>query len=127
NSLRTKVESSNVYPKPAALFARVGKQRKIGMTFAFLSAREASVFVVLRDIAREGHHLRVCVANIISNGDWEWPQAWLQKAPNLGLIPAPMLSDREDCMRWRDGNGNMTIFWVKCAWEALRPKGIEVP
>ncbi|GKB82780.1 protein LAZ1, partial [Tanacetum coccineum] len=69
-----------------------------------------SNFISRRDIAREGHHLRMCVADIISNGDWEWPQAWLQKALNLGLIPAPMLSDREDCMRWRDGNGNMTIF-----------------
>ncbi|GKB31830.1 sodium/hydrogen exchanger 6 [Tanacetum coccineum] len=63
----------------------------------------------------------------MQNGDWVWSQAWLQKAPNLGLIPVPMLSDREDCMRWRDGNGNMTIFSVKCAWEALRPMGIEVP
>ncbi|GKD97992.1 putative reverse transcriptase domain-containing protein [Tanacetum coccineum] len=32
----------------------------------------------------------------------------------------------EDCMRWRDGHGNMVMFSVKCAWEALRPRGIEV-
>nr|GEW65082.1 hypothetical protein [Tanacetum cinerariifolium] len=31
-----------------------------------------SNFISPRDIAREGHHLRMCVADIISNGDWEW-------------------------------------------------------
>ncbi|GKB47808.1 hypothetical protein Tco_0898561 [Tanacetum coccineum] len=56
---------------------------------------------VTKDIVREGHHLR--------------------------LIASPMLNDMEDCMRWRDGNGNMTEFSVKCAWEALRPRGPEIP
>ncbi|GJX70188.1 putative reverse transcriptase domain-containing protein [Tanacetum coccineum] len=37
------------------------------------------------------------------------------------------LEDLEDCMRWRDGNGNMHIFSVKLAWEVLRPRDVEVP
>ncbi|GKF46860.1 putative reverse transcriptase domain-containing protein [Tanacetum coccineum] len=69
----------------------------------------------------------MCVADIITNGAWDWPQAWLLKAPNLGLIPVLVLNDTEDCIRWRDGNGNVTSFSVKCAWEALRPQGVEVP
>ncbi|GJU66584.1 protein LAZ1, partial [Tanacetum coccineum] len=41
------------------------------------------------------------------------PQSWLRKAPNLAFIPVPMLIDKEDCMRWRDGHGNMVMFSVK--------------
>ncbi|GJZ94055.1 putative RNA-directed DNA polymerase, eukaryota, reverse transcriptase zinc-binding domain protein, partial [Tanacetum coccineum] len=34
-------------------------------------------YITTRDIAREGHNLRMCVADIMSNGDCVWPQAWL--------------------------------------------------
>ncbi|GJR79368.1 reverse transcriptase domain, reverse transcriptase zinc-binding domain protein [Tanacetum coccineum] len=68
----------------------------------------------------------MCVADVIANGAWLWPQSWLRKAPNLAFIPVPMLIDKEDCMRWRDAHWNMVMFSVKCAWEALRPRGIEV-
>ncbi|GKE70448.1 putative reverse transcriptase domain-containing protein, partial [Tanacetum coccineum] len=84
-------------------------------------------FLTPRDITRNIFHLRMCVADIITNGAWDWPQAWLLKAPNLGLIPVLVLNDIEDCIRWRDGNGNVTSFSVKCAWEALLPQGVEVP
>ncbi|GJZ40645.1 protein LAZ1 [Tanacetum coccineum] len=57
-------------------------------------------YITPRDIAREGHNLRMCVVDIISD---------------------------DDCMRWRDGHGNVTEFSVKCAWEALRPRGLEIP
>ncbi|GJU00845.1 reverse transcriptase domain, reverse transcriptase zinc-binding domain protein [Tanacetum coccineum] len=67
------------------------------------------------------------VAELESNGGWVWPQSWLLKAPNLGLVPAPNLNtNRFDVIRWRDNNGNITDFSVKCAWEALRPRGITV-
>ena len=29
-------------------------------------------------------------------------------------------------MWWRDRNGNLTEYSVKCAWEALRPRGLDV-
>ncbi|GJU91502.1 hypothetical protein Tco_1303925 [Tanacetum coccineum] len=63
-------------------------------------------FLTPRDITRNRFHLRMCVADIITNRAWNWPQAWLLKAPNLGLIPVLVLNDTEDCIRWRDGNGN---------------------
>ncbi|GKB24098.1 putative reverse transcriptase domain, reverse transcriptase zinc-binding domain protein [Tanacetum coccineum] len=68
------------------------------------------------------------VADLIVNGTWNWPLSWLAKAHNLGLVPAPtLIASRQDCMKWRDTNGTMTDFMVKCAWEALRPRGNEVP
>ncbi|GJZ47445.1 hypothetical protein Tco_0601277 [Tanacetum coccineum] len=58
-------------------------------------------FLTPRDITRNGFHLR--------------------------LILVPVLNDTEDYIRWPNGNGNVTSFSVKCAWEALRPQGVEVP
>ncbi|GJX63579.1 hypothetical protein Tco_0296479 [Tanacetum coccineum] len=84
-------------------------------------------FLTPKDNTRNGFHFCMCVADIITNRAWDWPQAWLLKAPNLGLILVPVLNDTEDCIRWHDGNGNVTSFSVKCAWEALRPQGVEAP
>ncbi|GJW69628.1 aspartic peptidase, partial [Tanacetum coccineum] len=67
------------------------------------------------------------MANMEANGEWLWPQAWLQKAPLLGMIPAPNLdNNRVDLARWRDLNRNMNDFSIKCAWEAIRPRGTSV-
>ncbi|GJT56116.1 putative reverse transcriptase domain-containing protein [Tanacetum coccineum] len=57
------------------------------------------------------------------------PKSGCSRAPNkIGpLSHVLVLNDTEDCIRWRDGNGNVTSFSVKCAWEALRPRGVEVP
>nr|GEY38103.1 hypothetical protein [Tanacetum cinerariifolium] len=80
-----------------------------------------------RDITREGYSIQTCVADLLLNGAWNWPQSWLLKAPNLGLIPAPnIIASRQDCMMWYDSNGHMKVFSVKCAWEVLRPRGNEV-
>ncbi|GKC81393.1 putative reverse transcriptase domain-containing protein [Tanacetum coccineum] len=87
-----------------------------------------SRFLTPRDIAREGYSIQTRVANLLVNGAWNWPLSWLAKAPNLGLIPAPnIVLARQDCMKWRATNGTMTDFSVKCAWEVLRPREIEVP
>ncbi|GKC72086.1 zinc finger BED domain-containing protein RICESLEEPER 2-like protein [Tanacetum coccineum] len=82
----------------------------------------------LRDITREGYSIHTCVADLIVNGAWNWPFSWLAKAPNLGLVPTPTLTaSSQDRRKWRDTNGTMTDFTVKCAWEALRPRGNEAP
>ncbi|GKB13219.1 homeodomain-like protein, partial [Tanacetum coccineum] len=39
---------------------------------------------------------------------------------------APILNENQDCFLWRDINGNMKILSVKLAWEALRPRDVEV-
>ncbi|GKA38795.1 retrovirus-related pol polyprotein from transposon TNT 1-94 [Tanacetum coccineum] len=67
------------------------------------------------------------VMKLFYGSSWAWPQAWLLKAPNLASIPVLVLTDKEDYMCWRDGNGNMHIFSVKLAWEVLRPRDVEVP
>ncbi|GJV67697.1 putative RNA-directed DNA polymerase [Tanacetum coccineum] len=85
-----------------------------------------STFLTPRDIAREGSSLQLRVADLVVNGAWNWPLSWLAKAPNLSYIAAPNLNESQDCFLWRDVNGNMKIFSVKLAWEALRPRDVEV-
>nr|GFD04970.1 hypothetical protein [Tanacetum cinerariifolium] len=63
------------------------------------------------------------VADLVENGVWTWPLSWLAKAPNLGLIIVHNHYDSQECVQWRDCNGNMAGFSVKLAWEALRPRG----
>ncbi|GJW04065.1 protein LAZ1 [Tanacetum coccineum] len=67
------------------------------------------------------------LAGMEANGAWLWPHAWLQKALILGNIPAPNLdNNRNDLFQWRDVNGQMKVFSVKNAWEAIRPRGTLV-
>ncbi|GKC89077.1 protein LAZ1 [Tanacetum coccineum] len=81
-------------------------------------------FLSPRDIHREGFHLKNVVANLIVNRTWAWPLTWLSKAPNLGLIVAPVLDmGQPDASQWRDRNGNLSLFSVAKAWEAIRARG----
>ncbi|GJZ22856.1 homeodomain-like protein [Tanacetum coccineum] len=80
-----------------------------------------------RDIAREGFHLKNKVADLLMNGSWAWPQSWLHKAPDLGIIPAPVLDiSVPDKRQWRDRSGNVMDFSVAKAWEAIRNRGNQV-
>ncbi|GJW64051.1 hypothetical protein Tco_0115935 [Tanacetum coccineum] len=59
---------------------------------------------------------------MMANGGSIWPQSWLLKAPDLGIILAPNLdSSRLNKTIWRDTNGSMSEFSVKNAWESFRP------
>ncbi|GJV95770.1 putative reverse transcriptase domain, reverse transcriptase zinc-binding domain protein [Tanacetum coccineum] len=80
-----------------------------------------------RDIMREGFNLQNCVADLVSQDGWMWPQSWLLKAPDLGMVPVPTLEEsRSDVPQWRDLTSKCSSFSVRCAWEALRPRGPEV-
>ncbi|GJX12117.1 hypothetical protein Tco_0201976 [Tanacetum coccineum] len=80
-----------------------------------------------RDIASAGFHIKSVVAELISNGDWIWPQVWLRKAPNLNQIRVPILAaNSQDATYWRDFNGKQSEFSVKYAWEVLRTRGADV-
>ncbi|GKA54272.1 putative reverse transcriptase domain-containing protein [Tanacetum coccineum] len=79
------------------------------------------------DIMNEGFNNKTCVAELVSSEGWQWPQTWLLKAPDLGLVPVPnLVADRPDIFRWRNQDGVFSDFSVSNAWEAIRPRGIEV-
>nr|GEX90915.1 hypothetical protein [Tanacetum cinerariifolium] len=86
-----------------------------------------SLIISSRDISREGFLLTNTVADLVSNGTWSWPQSWLLKAPDLGLITCPTLvSSVADLWQWRDQNGNISTFSVAKAWEAIRSRGMDL-
>nr|GEW61529.1 reverse transcriptase domain, reverse transcriptase zinc-binding domain protein [Tanacetum cinerariifolium] len=67
------------------------------------------------------------LADMEANDAWLWPYAWMQKAPILGNILALNLDNNcNDLFQWRDVNGQMKVFSVKNAWEAIRPRGGEI-
>nr|GEU62956.1 hypothetical protein [Tanacetum cinerariifolium] len=75
-----------------------------------------------RDIHREGYFLITCVADIITNGSWNWPLRWLAKAHDIANISVPVLSDRKDCILWRDLHGKSYEFSVRNGWETLKAR-----
>ncbi|GJR53871.1 hypothetical protein Tco_1404392 [Tanacetum coccineum] len=54
----------------------------------------------------------------------DWKNKSLSFAGRLQLFH--LGNGKNTSVWWRDNNGNMTDFSVKCAWEALRPRGIIV-
>ncbi|GKE20061.1 putative RNA-directed DNA polymerase, partial [Tanacetum coccineum] len=79
-----------------------------------------------RDISREGFNLTTKVADLIANGTWSWPHAWLHKAPVLNSIPIPVLDLLgANVNHWRDRNGTLSLFSVAKAWEAIRPRSMQ--
>ncbi|GJZ26001.1 putative RNA-directed DNA polymerase [Tanacetum coccineum] len=109
------------------LWVRIGNGMSTSLWYdMWCSQSPISRFLSPRDITREGFTIQSKVADLVTNGTWNWPLSWLAKAPNLALIAAPILVNSHDCIQWRDMNGNMAEFSVKLAWEALRPRGAEV-
>ncbi|GJY03648.1 hypothetical protein Tco_0369588 [Tanacetum coccineum] len=80
-----------------------------------------------RDITREGFHIRNKVADLVSNGAWNWPHFWLQKALELNPIATSNIEvSRADIWQWRDSNGMLSAFSVTKLWEAIRPRGLQL-
>nr|GEY12869.1 hypothetical protein [Tanacetum cinerariifolium] len=65
-----------------------------------LQLRPLIRFLSPRDIAREGYTLKTSVAELITNGAWNWPILWLAKAPTISSIIVPLLRDHIDKV-WR--------------------------
>ncbi|GJU88114.1 hypothetical protein Tco_1300537 [Tanacetum coccineum] len=106
----------------------IGSGRDVSIWFDWWSDECPLIrYLSPRDISREGFTLQDTIADMVSNEGWRWPQAWLLKAPILGLITTPVLEvNKLDTCWWRDDNGHMSKFSVKAAWEAFRPRGNEV-
>ncbi|GJS24288.1 hypothetical protein Tco_0452920 [Tanacetum coccineum] len=62
------------------------------------------------------------VADLIVNGVWAWPQAWLHKAPDIGTIAAPVLDVLQtDVTQWRDHNAKVWSYVLVLADMDLVP------
>ncbi|GJU37331.1 RNA-directed DNA polymerase, eukaryota, reverse transcriptase zinc-binding domain protein [Tanacetum coccineum] len=78
-------------------------------------------YLTPRDITWEGFTLQDNISDLVTSEGWRWAQAWLLKAPNLGLIPRPILDEnKDDTYWWRCANGNMVKFSVKVMRKSLK-------
>lgn len=56
-----------------------------------------SQFISKRDLSEAGISLNCSVADLILDGDWNWPSSWYDKFPFLFHLPPPLLfKDRSD-------------------------------
>ncbi|GKB55346.1 hypothetical protein Tco_0906099, partial [Tanacetum coccineum] len=86
-----------------------------------------SRFFSHRDITNEGFHIQTKEADLISNGNWIWPQPWISKAPILGQITVPNIDgSRADVIQWKASNGSLSVFSIAKVWEELHPRGNQV-
>ncbi|XP_022003085.1 uncharacterized protein LOC110900505 [Helianthus annuus] len=85
-------------------------------------------FITPRMIAREGFNLKNTVADLIdSNGDWRWPQAWLDLFPVLINVARPVIAqDMEDRFGWKSFDGKIGHFTSWDAWNNLRVRENKV-
>ncbi|XP_021979813.1 uncharacterized protein LOC110875929 [Helianthus annuus] len=79
-------------------------------------------------IAREGFNLKTTVAELIDgNGNWRWPQAWLNLFPVLINVTVPaIVPDLEDRLGWKSFEGKIVHFSSWDAWNNLRVRENKV-
>ncbi|GKA27785.1 RNA-directed DNA polymerase, eukaryota, reverse transcriptase zinc-binding domain protein [Tanacetum coccineum] len=61
-----------------------------------------------------------CLADIIHEGKWMWPEEWNVTFPQLRSIKIPMLRDGVDGVKWMDKNNQVCKFSTKIVWLTLR-------
>ncbi|PWA62299.1 reverse transcriptase domain, Reverse transcriptase zinc-binding domain protein [Artemisia annua] len=67
------------------------------------------------------------VKDLVSNGQWKWPDNWLIEFPILSSIPAPNLCNNTiDKYMWKTSNGQCEKFSTKTAWNDMRQNGNKV-
>lgn len=68
------------------------------------------------------------VANMIVNGQWQWPVEWLDQFPQLSQIEAPRLNDdTEDSVHWLSNKMKVVKFSISRVWKDLRETDVKVP
>nr|GEU79801.1 hypothetical protein [Tanacetum cinerariifolium] len=82
-----------------------------------------SQFITNRMITEARIKDNCVLADMMDNGDWLWPEEWIQQIPMLVNIPVPRLNEYEkDCVKCKSGDGKLMEFNVKNAWWDLRDK-----
>ncbi|GKD01847.1 RNA-directed DNA polymerase, eukaryota, reverse transcriptase zinc-binding domain protein [Tanacetum coccineum] len=79
-------------------------------------------------IASFGLSLNCKVADIIKNGEWDWPIELSQMFDALTIIPKLGLVDgMSDMIFWKSNKGRLLNFFVSSVWDDIRCGGDIVP
>ncbi|KAJ0852392.1 putative reverse transcriptase zinc-binding domain-containing protein [Helianthus annuus] len=87
-----------------------------------------SSFISPRAIANAGFSLQSTVADVIDqNGNWKWPQAWLDLFPVLFTISAPTIVHNSiDRLVWKELDGKTGEFQSAQVWNTIRNRENQV-
>ena len=86
-----------------------------------------SEVIPMEYIEQAGLSHNMKVKDMISNGQWCWPDNWYSEFPILSTIHVPTLcATSEDKYMWYSNNGKSDKYSTKKVWEDLRQGGSQV-
>ncbi|GKB41502.1 hypothetical protein Tco_0886444, partial [Tanacetum coccineum] len=84
------------------------------------SVSPLSDFIGTRDIYDARLSLNCTVNDIINNGEWKWPEEWINDFAEIDQIQAPILDENvEDRAVWRSNNGIEKSFKISTVWKDI--------
>nr|XP_043615902.1 uncharacterized protein LOC122587801 [Erigeron canadensis] len=84
-------------------------------------------FLSPRDISRAGFVMSSSVADLVDNGSWKWPNAWLDSFQVLQNCTAPNLTHgRPDSLIWSNSDGKELDFSASNVWDMIRVRKEQV-
>lgn len=110
------------------IVCRLGNGKSTNVWFDnWHSLSPLSDFISYRDIYASGLSKDLKVADIVSEGKWNWPSEWKVRFPELFDQTPPVLShDGVDKHFWRSKNGKENNFTVGNVWSDIRVVNNEV-
>ncbi|KAK1421762.1 hypothetical protein QVD17_24370 [Tagetes erecta] len=80
-------------------------------------------FITPRDIYNAGFSLHAKVADLVSNMNWKWPDAWYDLFPVLIHVHVPVIiTNRNDGTIWHDMHGDERTFSTMMVWDTIRQR-----
>ncbi|XP_022004240.1 uncharacterized protein LOC110901761 [Helianthus annuus] len=78
-------------------------------------------FITPRMFQQAGFCINTKLAEVVNDGQWLWPEAWLDTYPALANMQIPSLTpNKKDTIAWIDNNGKETTYSSKNVWDTLR-------
>ncbi|GJY96749.1 reverse transcriptase domain-containing protein [Tanacetum coccineum] len=120
---RRKLLQIREFVKPFFLWKKLGNGKSTSLWFDRWNVKCPLInYLTPRDITNEGFTLKTCVADIVSNEGWLWPQSWLLKEPNLATV--------ERCMGSSSSKGIVFDWSIFCSYldidSILRRYGVNL-
>lgn len=85
-------------------------------------------FISPQEILDGGFSLNTTVNELITNKQWNWPNEWNSKFPNLTTqLPPLIIPNRRDAFKWKSSKGDLKDFTVRDVWIELNGVGVDVP
>nr|XP_043633166.1 uncharacterized protein LOC122604342 [Erigeron canadensis] len=80
------------------------------------------------EIRNAGFSLHIKVSDLVMDGNWKWPDEWLDLYPALNGLPSIIIRPHiPDSLYWKDKDGNEVEFSSYAIWNTLRQHHQQVP